>query len=65
MARWRLSARVGGTCRTCQRRAERIRVLAYFLARSVALVSRYRTRVLHWAIADGRSAEGYGGVSAH
>eukprot|EP00966_Prymnesium_polylepis_P068422 1589497-Prymnesium_polylepis.1 len=28
--------RLGGTCRTCQG-AERIRVLAYFLVRSVAL----------------------------
>ena len=42
--------------------AERIRVFAHFLVRSVALVGRYRAHVLLRARVDGRSAEGYGGA---
>ena len=56
-----LEAPVGSAALVVPATAWRVRVITHFLVRSVALVSRYRTHVLHWARVDGRVAGRYGG----
>ena len=53
---------VGSAALVVPATAGRVRVITYFLVRSIALVSSYRAHVLHWASVDGRVAERYGGA---
>ena len=56
-----LEASAGSAALVVPATAGRVRVITHFLVRSVALVSRYRTHVLHWTRVDGRVAGRYGG----